>query len=565
MAPVGWIDAAATPRRVAALLFPRHERAANRFQHALRPETIRIARLIRALTAPWRRLRGLVLDRFPALIGPTWWVRQTIWSAIWGVLVLYRLRPKRPPVPISEPPIDLISAPDSAPDFAAPACMVPGDVPLAESTVFGEMAVEILHFLQDLYPIDTTHQPPASWDPAERLAQTYPPIFRAIRRPPRWHPDLARAAAEGRLLAVLAVGGPFAKYLERVGDDDYRIDLSFHHEFPVRPGLARIGCIIHYRREGRGLEVTAVDYGGRTTVPGDPEWEFVERVALCTLVTHTLVWRHGMQYHVGGVAPVAVVTHNLPPRHPIRRLLAAHTAETISTNFFTELTLRRSGFDVTGLSFDPVTINHFYDAGARHFDLRRLDVPGDAERRGLPGDLDYPYLAHARRYWDLIEAYVAAYVAIYYPDDESLAADAAARTWFDALDRHFTRGIRYYVPELTVAGLVRFCTVFIYAVTVEHEQNTMWDYAAFLPTKVPADGGPQSVGEVQLTMNFQVLISLATNRLMHDFSHLALDERAAAVMRRFTAELAVLQAEVAEMPDTYWQVVPATLEASVSA
>jgi hypothetical protein len=82
---------------------------------------------------------------------------------------------------------------------------------------------------------------------------------------------------------------------------------------------------------------------------------------------------------------------------------------------------------------------------------------------------------------------------------------------------------------------------------------------------VRQDGVAQSVGEVQSVMNFQIVISSATNRLINDISYLALDEGAAQIMREFRASLLALQAEMETEPDEYWRVYPQDLEASVSA
>jgi hypothetical protein len=100
---------------------------------------------------------------------------------------------------------------------------------------------------------------------------------------------------------------------------------------------------------------------------------------------------------------------------------------------------------------------------------------------------------------------------------------------------------------------------------VEHEENTLWDYAVFLPGMLREDGGLQSAGEVQTSLNFQLVISSATNRLMKDFSYLALDEEAAALMREFQASLRALEREMEDRADRYWHVYPRQLEASVSA
>jgi hypothetical protein len=52
---------------------------------------------------------------------------------------------------------------------------------------------------------------------------------------------------------------------------------------------------------------------------------------------------------------------------------------------------------------------------------------------------------------------------------------------------------------------------------------------------------------------------------MADFTHLALDEGAAAIMRDFQSSLHALQTRMESEPDRYWRIYPSDLEASVSA
>lgn len=537
-------------------------------RHTLGADSTRLAQGLGKVLAPLGRARARALSGRPALIRAEWAVRKLVWAILTVSAAAVRLRPKRPPVPRPEKRIGLIPAPSSYADFQAAKLVVPDDVTCAESSAMGDLFVQLLHVIQDVYPVITAHQPLASEDPQERLRAAYSFPYRLLRSPPRWHPELEEARRAGNLLGALAAGGPFAKLLERAPEGSphpYRFDLRYLDRYEVRPGLERLGCLVHLAAPGGKLTVAAVEHSGRTAVPGGAEWGFFERVGLCALVTHLTVWRHGMQYHVAGWAPVAVATHNLPPDHPLRRLLAAHVWETISTNFYTHLTLRRNGFDVTGFSFPREVMFQYYDGGAEAFDLERFDVAADCACRGIGDDVDYPYRDQAARYMDLIGSYVESYLALYYPDDAAVASDPAVQAWCEELDRTLLGGVRSSVPELTKAHLARFCRLFIYAVTVEHEQNTMWDYAVFLPSTVRADGLPQSVGEVQSVLNFEVLIGLATNRLTSDFSYLALDEAAAGTMRQFRESLHDQQEEWEREPDHYWRVYPSSLEASISA
>jgi hypothetical protein len=219
---------------------------------------------------------------------------------------------------------------------------------------------------------------------------------------------------------------------------------------------------------------------------------------------------------------------------------------------------------VTGFTFPIDVLFHYFNEGARDFDLSRLDIRTDKERRGIPDTLDYPFHTQALRYYELFESYVRTYVDAYYPSEAALARDGAVHIWFEALDRTIQNGVRGYVPTLDKAGLVRLCTVLIYSVVIGHDENSLWDYAVFMPTLVHADGLPMTLGETQCVSNFQLVICSAVSDLMADFSHLALDAEGAALMRRLQRDLAALQREMEAGDDRYWRVYPATLKSSVA-
>ncbi len=563
MRPLAVLDAVMTPRRWA----PRPMRgAAARVSATLARDSRPLARRLERLFSPLSRLRAALLRDRPRVQRAAWLFRQQVWAAAWSFIVVTRLWPRRTPLPRADDvAVDLVAAPETYPDFRSPSLVVPSDVPVAEMSLPGAITVQAFHILQDLYPVVSTHQPEAPAEPDERVRQAYPWLFRLVRTPPAWHPDLADAQRRGRLLDVLALGGPFAKLLERSGARGYLIDLDYLRQYPVRDGLQRLGCRIHYADRDTTVCLAGIELDGRMVTPTDTRWPLAERVALCSLSTHTTVWRHGMQYHVGGVAPFATATHALPPAHPLRRLLAPHIVDTLSTNHHTHLTLRRGGFDVTGFSFDYDTILRYYDDGAKFFDIRRLDPAEDCRRREVSADLAYPYRRQADRYFDMFVDYVGQYLRLYYPDEASVAQDGHLQVWFETLNRQVIRGITGYAPGLTLPSLTRLCALFLYSVSVEHEDNTMWNYAMFLPATVRADGRGESAGQVQAVVNFELLISSATNRLMNDSSHVALDGQGAAVMQGFQSRLARLQEEMAQQPTRYWTIMPRDLEASISA
>src|SRR5207248_4656418 len=120
-----------------------------------------------------------------------------------------------------------------------------------------------------------------------RLREAYSWVYRLVRKPPTWHSDLAVATEGGNLLGALAVGGPFAKLLERSATGgDYFIDLRHMYRYPVRDGLSRLGCRILFEERGGTLRIAAIERDDRCVSPADRDWDFVHRVALCSLLTH---------------------------------------------------------------------------------------------------------------------------------------------------------------------------------------------------------------------------------------------------------------------------------------
>jgi arachidonate 15-lipoxygenase len=562
MAPIQWVSNILTPERWP---FLPHGLASWITRH-IAVDTTRAGRAIRRGN-PFNRIRDAVLPRSSVLRSLDWQVRKLFWTALWCVLVLFQGWPRRAPRPRREKPIRLLSAPDTYADFQAPTLVVPDGVPSAEKSLPNQVTVQLVHLLQDIYPLVSSHQAAADPNPQERFDRAYTFPYRCVRDAPRWHPDLVAASASKNLLGALAGGGPFAKLLARVDPhaSEYVIDLDHFASYDVREGLCQLGSRIRYTAPDGRLVVTGIEYERETITPDSRRWDMAERIALGGLMTHVTVWRQGMEYHVGGLAPVPVLTHNLlPPAHPLRRLLAPHMNQTLTTNYHTHLTLRRSGFDVTGFAFPYETILRYYDDGAASFDINRLDVEQDARRRGIPDSLDYPYLPQALRYYRLFEAYVRQYVEHYYPVEDLMRADRDVRAWFEALDQHIVRGVRSYVPELTRDSLIKLCTLLMYSLSVGHTENSLFSHAVFMPPTVRRDGVQPSVGEIQNVVNFQFLITAPTTLLVSHISHLALDAPAAEIMRGFRRSLLALQDEMARQPRRHWQLFPNEIEASVS-
>src|SRR5262245_37672683 len=149
MTPFVLLDILLTPRRWACGL----DRTATAVSNALVIDSTGLSRSLMRLLNRVSPLRTFLLSKSRLLMRLDWEFRKFYWAFTWAFVVFVRLWPRRIPIPVEQKPIRLISAPESYSDFASPLLVVPSDVPCAELTLPGAMSVQMLHLMQDIYPI----------------------------------------------------------------------------------------------------------------------------------------------------------------------------------------------------------------------------------------------------------------------------------------------------------------------------------------------------------------------------------------------------------------------------
>ena len=153
--------------------------------------------------------------------------------------------------------------------------MVPDGVPYAEKSLANQVTVQLVHLLQDIYPLVSSHQEAGGPNPQERFDRAYTFPYRCVRGPPRWHPDLVAASASKDLLGALASGGPFAKLLARIDPhaNEYVIDLAHFANYGVRAGLCQLGSRIRFAAPEGQLVVTGMSCRPiPTSASGSTRW-----------------------------------------------------------------------------------------------------------------------------------------------------------------------------------------------------------------------------------------------------------------------------------------------------
>ncbi len=366
----------------------------------------------------------------------------------------------------------------------------------------------------------------------------------------------------------MAVRGPYASYLRRGDDGAYVVDVDWISEYDVAPGLGRPGgTAVFTVRDGR-LVTEKVGLVGVTP-------EHARAAYLAALNEDMTTFRHNVSVHLAMLTSFALAsTNHLDATHPVRRLLH-HCFNTVLIGNVELSSAQLSGpqgFAATIFSHEADELLRMVHDHLRRFDFWDFEPDTQFERRGTTETpFPYPYRDNVMRLWAPTRSYVEDYLQLYYDDDTHVAKDSQLVTWAAELDRLVPNGVTIPVGGITLDWLTRLCATLIHVSTVEHDilNNVVWNYSTFgwlIPTVVPLSGEPMDQRRA-----FDMVATLIPTwkpynmLLTSDVPALALDDRAAAVMRNWIAQLDRIQNEMeATEPSDPALSYPAYLNVSIS-
>jgi hypothetical protein len=430
---------------------------------------------------------------------------------------------------------------------------------------------------------------PVATDHAGLLEQIYPKRYRRIwAQPPAVPPELEA----DDVLAALAVGGPFAMYLQRGsamrdegvqpashGADEFVIDMGFFDAYAPKPGLIAPGGRAVFEVVDGHLRTSGILHEGRLHAPGDESFDRARKALLCALNTHLTTLVHNVTIHLAYITPMAVsATNELAPEHPIRRLLhpAFQTALIGNHEVAAFQIVGARSFATTLFSHDHQTVVQLIDDHLASFRIADLDPEHAFGRRGLSGvPIALPFWDDSLALWRINHDYVDRYVAKYYGDEEAVAADPQLRAWLAELDRLLPSGLHDdhgYLPvgePLTRARLTRICATLLHTSSATHDvvNNAVWDYSTLsyaVPTVVPESLEPQDV-----RLSFDLLNTIIGtwkpyNMLIDGVSMLALDDEGRTIMDDYVDALRERQRVMDAEPRRPGRTYPDALNPSVS-
>jgi arachidonate 15-lipoxygenase len=533
------------------------------------------------------------------LIGRLRW-RARRW--FWNRFVLFKYDHNRPdtvPVPVSDRPLALVPLASLYRRVPIRTVLVADRIPADERQTIKRVFSRLQAALYRIVPPQQRRLPPVDADARAALRTAYTPAHRqrfpAPTRPaelagspargpevrvPEEDPEDRHADGRGRTdpdlegpdLGELAVASPFGCYVTRADDGTFAWDLQVLAAFEHHPGLRPLGSVVTFERSaGNGrLAAVRIDCDAGSCTPSDPEWPLARRLAMTAASTHLSIVRHFGFIHLAAGGPLAVVTRNeLPPDHPLRRLLWPHVYATqYSNDLITEDQLAPGG-DFEGMfSLTHRGVCALIDASIDGFDFGAIDPELDAVGRGL-GDLATPSIDNRRQHHAVFLTHARRYLDLYY-DDDRMASDEAVHAWWAELARRVPGTVRVTGPAVGVESVARLAAAIMQLAAVEHEilGSGMWDYQLWtdaVPARVPADGTRPPVDVYQRLVNANFNLNVHRTALLSDFSNLALDAAGAEAFRTFRTDLLALQATFDASPSEPWRMEPKRLKANINA
>jgi arachidonate 15-lipoxygenase len=248
---------------------------------------------------------------------------------------------------------------------------------------------------------------------------------------------------------------------------------------------------------------------------------------------------------------MAVATTNeLPPHHPVRRLLHFAFQTVLIGNFEVAdfQIVGRRGFATELFSHEYTTLVGLINQHVERFRIADLDPERDLVRRGMERTpFAQPRRDNVLEFWGVTRGFVRNYLGLYYADDAAVANDPALARWRAELDRLLPGGLADdtgYIGHgpLDRETLERICSAYIHTSTVTHDllNNVVWNYSTLnflIPTVVPESGELQ---DQRLSFDFLgTLIGTwkPFNMLLDGISVLALDDGARGLMDGYVDSL----------------------------
>ncbi|XP_073349147.1 polyunsaturated fatty acid lipoxygenase ALOX15B-like isoform X1 [Pagrus major] len=359
-------------------------------------------------------------------------------------------------------------------------------------------------------------------------------------------------------------------------------------------------CLLYLNPEKK-LQPIAIQLGQQPSeqnpifLPSDlkTDWLLAKIFVKHTDTLHVELLTHLLNPHLLVEVFAMATLRNLPMIHPLHKLLIPHHRYSLHTNILGRALLYGPGRFLTNTSLDVDGLIELFRRGFSQTNYSSLCLPENIADRGVESIPNFHYRDDALRLWRIINSFVKAVVAYYYPSDSEVAADSELQEWINEIFYYgFLGNGDSGIPSSfqTVEELIKFVTMVIFTSSVQHAVigNAQFDFLAWIPNgpmmlnqAPPTTKGQSSVETIFATLAYKrftaqsVSVLWLISRKYDDFTPLGtypeqrFDEPAVLQMiKDFQAELSSLSADISkrnsELELPYYYLNPENIENSVA-
>ena len=339
-----------------------------------------------------------------------------------------------------------------------------------------------------------------------------------------------------RALELIAFNGVGQHMLEKVPTPEsdgsyYGIFLNFMDGLEVRPGFAKYGADAFFNKDGKVVKIVrqGVTYG-----PDHDQWEYAKMSFRGSLIVKVTAVDHLQGIHDTLINSMAIASREeLAPNHPLRRLLKPWTFRIAVLNTQAAASLYQpKGLLQRGTA---LTLNGMKTTWDYCQQALKLETFPEMIKRQNIDTVTLPFHEDGLDYYNIVHKFVSDYVDLYYKSDSDLDAGVHSfwKSWSDNLPGH--------LRPLNLDGLKDVVAQTIVIASGHHNQvGTLGEYITD-PTFAPFSWVEGELSATPFNALMMPLVYIGANldqpRIMEDFSHVMLDDKAKAVCHAFTADL----------------------------
>ncbi|XP_048047434.1 hydroperoxide isomerase ALOXE3-like [Megalobrama amblycephala] len=196
---------------------------------------------------------------------------------------------------------------------------------------------------------------------------------------------------------------------------------------------------------------------------------------------------HLLRTHLLAEVFTVATLRNLPPPHPLYKLLFPHIRYTLQINIMARNRLiSKDGVITMYAGIGGESLATLLKRATASLTYGALCLPDNISERGLENVPYFYYRDDGMKLWNIINRFVAAFLSHYYQFDSHVQKDTELQDWINEI---FTNGFLGRdgsgIPSSlqTVTELVKFVTMVIFTASAQHAavNNGQFDFGGWMP------------------------------------------------------------------------------------